>query len=70
MTSHEPPKRSDFAQASQKPDCGAHCEHDHGEMGYTDEELEIFRLRARVKELEEQVDMLSASLDAWESRDC
>ncbi len=54
MSANEGPSRSDFKKSRELPDCGAHCEHIHGDQVSPDDVV-IDGLRARVRELEEQV---------------
>ncbi len=43
--SNEGPKRSDFIEAGKVPPCDEKCADVHGDQAFTEDELELFRLR-------------------------
>jgi hypothetical protein len=58
MSTNEGPQRRDFTQASAKPTCDASCEHEHGDHAFTDDEREMFALRAQIQRAQALVEQM------------
>ncbi len=64
MSGNEGPSKSDFQKSRELPDCGAHCEHEHGDQA-DPEGLELASLRAEVERLKVYLDGVNSVAAAY-----